>query len=98
MIVLPSLAFGMNATQAYSILRDERALSNAADSVMKHAANAESKVVYNAIDKCQYQNNTDFVNCAHGYFYGYLTVCNGTRYGCETHTLPELAENGILVK
>ena len=32
------------------------------------------------------------------YGYGYLTVCNGTRYGCETHTLPELAENGILVK
>jgi hypothetical protein len=44
-----------------------------------------SKVVFNAIDKCQYQNNTDFVNCAHEYFYGFLTVCNGTRYGCETH-------------
>ena len=58
----------------------------------------DSKVGFNAIDKCQYQNNTDFVNCAHGYFYGYLTLCNGTRYGCETHTLPELAENGILVK
>ncbi|MGB7953681.1 MAG: hypothetical protein WCF23_06845 [Candidatus Nitrosopolaris sp.] len=28
----------------------------------------DSKVVFNAIDKCQYQNNTDFVNCAHGYF------------------------------
>ena len=41
---------------------------------------------------------TQFCKCAHGYFYGYLTVCNGIRYGCETHTLPELAENGILVK
>ena len=41
LIVLPSLAFGMNAIQAYSILRDERTLSNAADSVMKHAASAE---------------------------------------------------------
>jgi hypothetical protein len=37
LIVLPSLAFGMNATQANSILRDERALSNAADRNMQQA-------------------------------------------------------------
>ena len=35
----------------------------------------DSKVVFNAIDKCQYQNNT--VNCAHGL----LWICKGQHTG-----------------
>ncbi len=64
-----------------------------------NSAIMDAKTGYNAVDACtRYNSTADFNLCAHGYFAGYLTVCNGTLYGCETHTLPELAENGIVVK
>jgi hypothetical protein len=59
---------------------------------------SDSKTGYNAVDQCDlYQNQTEFNSCANGYFHGYVQTCRGTKYGCETHPLPELQQNGLNV-